>query len=374
MKPKLILCLALVLSGGLFGCSNASAQSATTNQFSDGETLAHFPALQSVNSILFSPDGKTIATLRGEDTFWHKLDKPLTLQLWAVPSGKLLWTTSESAFYMCAFSPDSTRLAGLAADANLAFWNTADGKIERHFPRQNGSVGVIFNTDNRTLWMTVNKFSFGQIPMIPPAGEIQLWDPKTGQLLRTLKGQPNAISKLAVSPDEKTLAIVNEHGGANGDEVEINLLDVKSGSLRHVLHFAKNIWTIGSLAFSPDGKTLATGEGFHDGTGEIKFWDVASGLLKRIITDADLGSAEPRISMEPIVIFSPDGGTLVSTGDKQTMVWWDVATGKVRGTVREADPPQPGCFTVQFAENGLLSAKVNSLEQVEVQFWNYKKP
>jgi WD40 repeat protein len=373
MKSKLLFCLALILSGVLPGRFNVCAQLATTNQFSNGETLARFPALQSVNSILFSPDGKTVATLRGEDTFWHKLDKPLSLQLWAVPSGKLLWTASEPAFYMCAFSPDSTLLAGLAADANLAFWNTANGRIERRFPHQNGMIGAVFVPDGRTLLTTVNKFASGQIPMSPSAGEIQFWDTKTAQLMRTLKGQPNAISKLAISLDGKTLAIANEPAGTNGGEIDISLLDLESGSLHHDLHFDKNVWTINSLVFSPDGKTLVAGGGHHDGTGEIRFWDVASGQSKKILTDFDLGSAEPRISMEPFVAFSPDGEILVSVGDKQTMIWWGVATGKMRMELREADPPEDGSLTIQFVGDGLLSAKVNSLEQVEVQFWNDKK-
>jgi WD40 repeat protein len=372
MKSKLHL-YRLFWGGILLSCFNACAQLATTNQFSNGETLECFPALQSVNSIIFSPDGKTIATLRGEDTFWHKLDKPLTLQLWAVPSGKLLWTAREPAFYMCAFSPDSTLLVGLAADANLAFWNTVNGRIESRFPHQNGMIGAVFVPDGRTLMTMVNKFSSGQVPMTPSAGEIQLWDTKTARLMRTLKGQPNAISKLAISLDGKTVAIANEHAGTNGNEIEISILDLESGSLRHDLRFDKNVWTISSLAFSPDGKTLVTGGGHHDGTGEIRFWDVASGQKKRTLTDADLGSSEPRISMEPFVAFSPDGATLVSVGVKQTMIWWSVTTGKMRGELREADPPEDGGLTIQFIGNGLLSAKVNSLEQVEVQFWNDKK-
>jgi hypothetical protein len=55
------------------------------------------------------------------------------------------------------------------------------------------------------------------------------------------------------------------------------------------------------------------------------------------------------------------------------MILWNAATGKMQEAVREAEPPQPDCLTVQFAENGPLSAKVNPLEQMEVQFWNCKK-
>src|SRR5206468_8655719 len=91
----------------------ADAQPAHTNRASSLETVARIPPLQMVNSVLISPDGKTIATLRGEGSSWNTIDKPLTLELWSVTKGKVLWKAKEPAFSMLAFSPDSRRLAGI---------------------------------------------------------------------------------------------------------------------------------------------------------------------------------------------------------------------------------------------------------------------
>ena len=363
-KAKTFLCLALVF-GGALNDFDACAQPTATNQFSDGETLARFPKMQMVNSMLFSPDGKTIATLRGENTFWHEGGKPLTLQLWSVSSGALLWTARESAYYLYAFSPDSTRLAGIAAHAGLVLWNTASGKIEHILPLQDGWASAVFTPDGQKLITAVHGSNPGMMPVGPE--DIRLWNGKTCRFIRALKAETNAISAMTVSPDGRMLAMAGISGVSNNT---INVLDMENDAICRTLRFDTKVWTIMSLAFSPDGKTLAAGGGRHDGTGEIRFWDVTSGQLQRVLTDADLGAAEPRISMTPTIVFSPDGGTLLSVGDNQTMIWWDVAKGKARQALREADPPHKGGFTVQYLKNGLLSAAVNSQDQVEVQLWN----
>ncbi|MGI2909791.1 WD40 repeat domain-containing protein, partial [Hassallia sp. VBCCA 56010] len=75
--------------------------------------------------------------------------------------------------------------------------------------------------------------------------------------------------------------------------------------------------SVRSVAFSPDGKTLASGS--DDNT--IKLWDVATGKLSQTLT----GHSNSVRS----VAFSPDGKTLASGSDDNTIKLWDVATGKL---------------------------------------------
>jgi hypothetical protein len=117
-------------------------------------------------------------------------------------------------------------------------------------------------------------------------------------------GHSSSVSSVAFSPDGKALA----SGGR-----EIKLWDVATGiELRTLIGHADYI---NSVAFSPDGKSLA---GASD-DGIIKLWDVATGAEKHTLT-----GHTGRVSS---VAFSPNGRTLASASDDHTIKLWDVASG-----------------------------------------------
>src|SRR5205814_7279994 len=120
------------------------------------------------------------------------------------------------------------------------------------------------------------------------------------------------VSSIAFSPDGKTLAV--GHGNAEGPNV-LHLWDVSTGrELRGIeAHRRQNV---NSVAFSPDGKTLVSGG--DDGT--IATWDAATGnLLWRSDNQGAVAA----------VAFCPDGTAVVSGGEGGVIRVWDVSTGVV---------------------------------------------
>jgi RNA polymerase sigma factor (sigma-70 family) len=113
---------------------------------------------------------------------------------------------------------------------------------------------------------------------------------------------------LAFSPDGQTLA-------SGGQGRGLCLWDARTGRMLHHCASDMRIPTIYSAAFSPDGKTVATAEGQP-----FRLWDVATGKEIRRFTGHENGVMA--------VAFSPDGKTLASGSHDKTVRLWEAGTGK----------------------------------------------
>jgi WD40 repeat protein len=119
------------------------------------------------------------------------------------------------------------------------------------------------------------------------------------------------VYAVAFSPDGKTLA------SGSWDQT-IKLWEAATGKERATLKgHTDNVYAV---AFSPDGKTLASGSGFIKPE-ELKLWDVATGKERVTVK----GQPDDVVST---VAFSPDGKTLASGSWNGTVKLWDMKTGK----------------------------------------------
>src|SRR5207244_2880148 len=120
-------------------------------------------------------------------------------------------------------------------------------------------------------------------------GEIKLWEVASGQEKASLKGHTNGVFSVAFSPDGKTLASAS---GQQGQPGEVKRWEVETGQERAALE-GHTGW-VTAVAFSADGKTLASGEVEYDKQsqplpGEIKLWDVATGQERAALKGHTLG-------------------------------------------------------------------------------------
>jgi len=132
--------------------------------------------------------------------------------------------------------------------------------------------------------------------------------------MRTLGGHASIVYSVAFSPNGKTVAAGGgAFGWGRGDDT-IKLWNVSDGSGMTLLKgHTEQIWAV---AFSPDGKLLASGS--LDKT--VKLWDVASGRV--------LNTLSGHTEVVDAVAFSPDGKVLASGSWDKTIKLWDIATGR----------------------------------------------
>lgn len=231
-----------------------------------------------IHAIAFSPDDKLLAM--GSD------GRDKNLSIWDVAKGKEVRSLAghQSDIEGVAFSARGL-LASASSDQTIRLWRVSDGEtlglLKGHEERV---TGVVFLGNGELVAScSVDK-------------TIRIWQVEGHRLIRTLR-QPDESRCLAYEPKKNLLAC----GGLQG---RITVWDtIKWDKIQDL---PKRKFAISSIAFSPDGSTMASAgsDSRPEWTGAVDLWSVATGKHLRTLDHPGVNA----------VSFSPDSLMLASAG------------------------------------------------------------
>ena len=241
-----------------------------------------------VESVCFSPDGKTIASASWDNT----------VRLWDATTGQHLKTLIGHTSYVksVCFSPDGRTIVSASWDETIRLWDATTGQhLKTLIGHTNSVSSICFSPDGKTI------ASASYI--------VRLWDATTGQHLKTLTGHTSSVNSVRFSPDGKTIA----SGGRYStillwDTRMLNSLippkipapTTQDQTSQTPQQIAKSVLTSTVLIVMEDanGKSISSGSGFFIERGMIATnLHVVEGVLKGYVKRVGTNKKYPIIGI-----------------------------------------------------------------------------
>jgi WD40 repeat protein len=145
-------------------------------------------------------------------------------------------------------------------------------------------------------------------------GRVHVWDRQTGREVRGFRARGDQIDLLALSPNGRLIATV-----AHSEATQVRLYILALGWPYR--RFLGHTSSVRGIAFSPDGKTLASCAG-----DSVRIWDVSTEQGRSLEGAPSLEAGD--VCCE-VVAFSPDGTSLIAGDSKGVLYFWDTSTWKL---------------------------------------------
>ena len=331
----------------------------------DGRHVVIRKLNSSVVTVIESPSGRQVATLAPQG------DIGVVQRCRFNADGSLL-----AVIYGAIDQRQPTPGAPFNAGSQIKLWDIKSGAEVRSFATTDILMDADFTDDGKLIALS------------GATGQLTLWDAQAGKLLHDLASSPLAKITTPVITPGKRPSIANMPNMADIAAMMNNSLGMlAAGTMGR---------TVTSLAFSPDGRTLATG-GFESKTnidlaammsgamnpqrpkkgtktpdsddimkdlkveavGQVKFWDVASGR--------EIGAIKGHGRGVTFVTYSRDGKLLASAASDNTIKIWDAST---RNELRQLTGHTAAIESIDFTPDGRLLASAS--EDGSTFLWDTK--
>lgn len=288
------------------------------------------------NNVYLAPDGRQVAAIGAKIQIWDIAPERRPSLAWEIPDG-------SSYRDLLTLTNNPTRLV-TASDREFRTWSWIDTTSLRKFskivsiPEMNIVQYAISPNGNWLAFKTPTKLVLGEN------------DPQNVKWQNIQESSERSPLSIAFSPD-------NSHLATSNSDRHVLLWDLEQPSVSP-LELSEDAYVL-DLVFNPDGSLLLGSDGGSDHDSDLFLWDIKTGALLRNwkskgyqfafapngtmvaavdyfngkITIYDLSTWQSlRIMQGPqsvrTVIFSPDGGLLVTSGDNVANIW-DAVTGKL---------------------------------------------
>jgi WD40 repeat protein len=253
------------------------------------------------HSVAFSPNGQRLVSASSDGTIRVWDATPLR----PVETQEALTCQHDHEVWSVAFSPDGRLVASGGWDKTVRLWDAQSGRLARTLNHSELVFRVAFHPAGQRLAASTFTGERGALVIV--------WDTLTGE-------EEFAVREERGMPFYATFDPTGRYLLREGSNFTVKVWDTQDRADLGTL--GRHDWNIWGMAFSPDGKRLATGS--NDGL--IKVWSWNPSEMS--------ASKEPELTLPGLlhgygerVAFSPDGRRLFAGGEMNTVKIWDAQTG-----------------------------------------------